>query len=128
LWGFFNAIWYALCTLSLYDEKDVIRQNSWLARLVAKRLGFLRVAVVIGRNIYLHNATVQEFMKNKRWLLHELKHVEQYEIGLLRFFKEYFREYRKNGYDNNRFEIEARQAEEDTKLLEKYDLSLYMML
>jgi hypothetical protein len=109
-------------------KKVFIRQNSWLARLVAKRLGFLRVAVVIGRNIYLHNATVQEFMKNKRWLLHELKHVEQYEIGLLRFFKEYFREYRKNGYDNNRFEIEARQAESDTKLLEKYDLSLYMML
>ena len=109
-------------------KKVFIRQNSWLARLVAKKLGFLRVAVVIDRNIYLHNATVQEFMKNRRWLLHELKHVEQYEVGLFRFFKEYFSEYRKNGYDNNRFEIEARQAENDTKLLEKYDLSLYMML
>lgn len=126
--GFFVQYGTAFARYLYMAKKVFIRQNSWLARLVAKRLGFLRVAVVIGRNIYLHNATAQEFMKNKRWLLHELKHVEQFEVGFFRFIKEYFLELKKNGYDNNRFEVEARAAENDTRLLEKYDLSLYMML
>lgn len=105
-----------------------IRQNSWLARIAANRLGFSRLAIVIGRQIHLHNASVQEFISDRKWLLHELKHVEQYERGTLRFLKEYLSEYRKNGYYKNRFEVEARAAEKETGLLDKYDLSLYMML
>lgn len=109
-------------------KKVFIRQNSWLARIAAKRLGFSRLAIVVGRQIHLHNTSVQEFIKDKKWLLHELKHVEQYERGILRFFKEYLFEYRKNGYYKNRFEVEARAAETEVGLLDKYDLSLYMML
>lgn len=109
-------------------KKILIKQNSRLAKLVAKRLGFSRIAIVIGRKIYLYNATAQEFIKNQRWLLHELKHVEQFERGVLKFIRQYLLEFRKNGYYKNRFEEEARAAENDTSLLHKYDLSLYMLL
>ena len=127
--GLFRAIRNGNCRYQYVRTKKVfIRQNSWLAKVAAERLGFSRIAIVIGRKIHLHNASVQEFIKDKRWLLHELKHVEQYERGILWFFKEYFLEYRKNGYYKNRFEVEARAAETETGLLEKYDLSLYMML
>lgn len=91
-------------------------------------MGFQRMAIVIGRTIYLYNATAQEFVKNRRWLLHELKHVEQFERGLVRFIRQYFAEWRRNGYYANRFEVEARAAENDGELLRKYDLSLYVML
>lgn len=109
-------------------RKIFIKQDSWLAKMAAKRLGFSRIAIVIGRKIHLHNTTVQDFIKNRSWLLHELKHVEQYEVGLLRFLKDYLKEYRKNGYFRNKYEVEARAAENDLRLLEKYDISLYIML
>jgi hypothetical protein len=109
-------------------KKIFIKQNSWLAKMAAKRMGFSRIAIVIGRKIHLHNTTVQDFIKNKKWLLHELKHVEQYERGLLRFIKDYLVEYRRNGYYQNKYEVEARAAEDDHGLLEKYDISLYIML
>jgi hypothetical protein len=43
---------------------------------------------------------------------HELKHIEQINrLGRLRFFVEYLWQNIKYGYDNNKFEIEAREAE-----------------
>ena len=109
-------------------KKVFIKPDSLIARLAARRMGFDRIAIVLGRTIHLYNATVQDFIKNKPWLLHELKHVEQYERGFFRFLVDYLREHRVNGYRNNRFEKEARAAESDIRLLDKYDLSLYMLL
>lgn len=103
-----------------------IRENSWLARLAARRLGFDRVAMVIGHTIHLHNTSLQEFFGRPSWVMHELKHVEQYErLGLLRFLWQYLLESRRRGYYNNRFEVEARAAESDRSLLGRYDLSRY---
>ena len=107
-------------------KKVRIRENSWLARLAAKRLGFSRIAMVIGKTIHLHNASTKELINNQRWLLHELKHVEQYEIGFLRFLCRYLLEFRRNGYYQNKFEVEARAAETQISLLIKYDLSKYL--
>lgn len=109
-------------------KKIFIRPDSLLAKIAARRLGFSRIAIVIGRNIHLYNTTVQDFVKNKKWLLHELKHVEQYERGVLKFIRDYLWEYKKNGYQRNKYELEARAAENDHSLLEKYDISLYIML
>ena len=107
-------------------KKVRIRENSWIARLAARHMGFGQVAIVIGRTIHLHNTTVRNFINNQRWLLHELKHVEQYEIGLVKFLTQYLLEHRRNGYRRNRFEIEARAAETQVSLLVKYDLSKYL--
>lgn len=69
--------------------------------------------MVLGNTIYLHNATKQELLQNQRWLKHELCHVRQFQQhGLVLFIIKYLWESMKNGYYNNRFEVEARAAEE----------------
>ena len=69
--------------------------------------------MVLGNTIHLHNATKNEFLNNPRWLKHELCHVRQFQQhGYLFFIFKYLWESVKNGYYNNRFEVEARAAEE----------------
>jgi hypothetical protein len=49
---------------------------------------------------------------------HEVAHVKQYqEMGLLPFLTLYLTETIKKGYQNNRFEVEARQKEKDSSIL-----------
>jgi len=89
-----------------------IKENSLLARVAAYKLETKQCAIVINRTIYLHNTSRKDFLANKKWLLHELKHVEQYQrYGTIRFVILYLYETIKRGYRNNRFEVEAREAE-----------------
>ncbi len=91
-----------------------IRENSWLARLAAKKLGARQVAMVFGNTIHLFNATREEFLRNQRWVNHELAHVKQYAAhGRLRFLWLYLLESIRKGYRRNRFEVEARKMEKD---------------
>jgi hypothetical protein len=106
--------------------KIYVREGSWLARWAAKNLGFDYVAMVFGRTIHLHNTTTEKFFARPSWVIHELKHVEQYErFGLLRFLIKYGLEHLRKGYWNNALEAEARAAESDKSLLSRYDLSDY---
>jgi len=51
-------------------------------------------------------------MESKRVKKHELKHIEQIErLGRFRFTIEYLYQSVRYGYNNNKFEIEARKAE-----------------
>jgi hypothetical protein len=95
------------------DINDIkIREKSLKARLAAWWLGVDNVAFTLGTTIYLHNATKYEFLHDERWVKHELKHVEQFmKYGYVNFIFKYFIETMRKGYYNNRFEIEARQAE-----------------
>jgi hypothetical protein len=89
-----------------------IKENSLLARLAAYKLKTKQCAIVINRTIHLHNTNRVDFIANRKWLLHELKHVEQYQrYGTIRFIILYLYETMRNGYRNNRFEVEAREAE-----------------
>ena len=89
-----------------------IKENSWIAKLAAKKLGSNRVAIVIGKTIHLHNTTKQVFLRDEKWVKHELCHVKQFkENGSLRFITKYLWESIKHGYQNNRYEVEAREAE-----------------
>lgn len=107
-------------------KKVWVRENSLLAGIAARRMGYDRVALVVGRTIHLHQTPVADFLKNRSWLLHELKHVEQYErLGTFLFLWKYLRESIRNGYHNNALEVEARNAEQDVTLLARYDLSAY---
>jgi hypothetical protein len=91
-----------------------IKENSLLARIAAYKLRTKQCAIVINRTIYLHNTSRENFMANRKWLLHELKHVEQYQrYGAIRFILLYLYETVRRGYHNNRFEVEAREAEEN---------------
>lgn len=75
-----------------------------------------RMAIVIGKTVYLHNATAEAFVQNERWLRHEVTHIRQFrQYGFLRFIFLYLSESIQHGYYKNKFEAEARASEnEDT--------------
>jgi hypothetical protein len=98
--------------------KVKIKENSLLARLAAYKLNSDSVAMVIGNTIHLHNSTKSDFLNNQQWLRHEVAHVKQYlRLGVFRFLALYLIETYKKGYQNNRFEVEARQKENDFSIL-----------
>lgn len=100
-----------------------INENSFLARVSAFVLKKQRIALVINSTIFLHNASAYELISNKRWLLHELRHVEQFQrYGTIRFLLLYLLETLSKGYVNNKYEIEARNSENDTSLLNQYNV------
>ena len=91
-----------------------IKENSFLAKLAAWKLGKSTIAIVFGSRIHLFNCSKETFLSNQSWLRHELCHVKQYQQhGYLLFLFKYLWESIRHGYYNNRFEVEARAAESD---------------
>jgi hypothetical protein len=91
-----------------------IKENSLLARIAAWKLNSKKAAIVFGSTIHLCRTSREEFLSDKRWLQHELKHVEQFHrYGFTRFIFLYLWEWVKKGYENNKYEVEAREAEEN---------------
>lgn len=89
-----------------------INENSVVAKLAAKKLQSNHVAIVFGTTIHLYGVTSQSFLSNDAWVKHELKHVAQFkQHGFVFFLAKYIWEWMRHGYYNNRFEIEAREAE-----------------
>ena len=89
-------------------------ENSIIARVAAWKLQASAVAIVIGHTIYLHNTKKEEFLQNARWLRHELCHIRQFEEhGFFSFILKYLLESARHGYLNNKFEAEARRAEDE---------------
>lgn len=100
-----------------------VKEKTWIAWIAAKVLNVNNVAIVFNRTIFLHNASYNDFAGKQSWVLHELKHVEQYQrYGLLHFILLYVYESITRGYKQNQFEEEARAAETDNTLLSKYSL------
>lgn len=95
-----------------------IKENSWLAKIAAIKMRAEKVAIVFGNTIHLYQTSKGEFLNNKEWLCHELTHVEQYrQNGFIGFIRKYLVECLKNGYYNNKFEMEARKNEMKTELI-----------
>jgi hypothetical protein len=89
-----------------------IKENSWLAKIAAKKLGADAVAMVIRKTIHLHGTTKKQFLADERWVKHELCHIKQYkENGTVLFLIKYLWESLRKGYYHNKFEVEAREAE-----------------
>jgi len=96
----------------LPKQDFIIKENSFVARIAAFKLGTQSVAIVIGKTIHLHNTTEEAFLQNKRWLKHELCHIRQFQQhGYLPFIVKYLWESIRSGYYNNKYEAEARAAE-----------------
>src|SRR3954471_18290845 len=94
--------------------KISIKEKSMVARFAAYILHEDRMAVVLGKTIHLWNTSKKDFLKNKKWLHHELVHIQQFkEYGFIKFLFLYFFESLKNRYYNNKFEVEARGKEND---------------
>ncbi|MFC4262825.1 DUF4157 domain-containing protein [Ferruginibacter yonginensis] len=89
-----------------------IKEKSWLAAIAAKKLNVTSVAMVLGSTIHLHGCTAAHFLKDERWVKHELCHVQQFKThGFIPFLLKYLWESYKNGYYNNKYEVAARAAE-----------------
>jgi hypothetical protein len=97
----------------LNKPEFIIKENSWLAKIAAKKLKANAVAMVLGKTIHLHNTTKTEFLNDEKWLKHELCHIKQFkEHGYVGFIVKYLWGSLRKGYYNNPFEVEARNAEE----------------
>ncbi|MBX2931319.1 MAG: DUF4157 domain-containing protein [Chitinophagaceae bacterium] len=95
-----------------------IKEKSVLARCAAYRLKSKRAAMVIGKTIYLHNVSREDFLNNRKWLRHEVAHVKQYQQkGTIRFIFSYLMETFNMGYEFNRYEVEAKKKETDLHIL-----------
>jgi hypothetical protein len=101
-----------------------IKEHAVIAKIAARNLKQSKMAITIGNTIYLHNVSKQDFLSDKNWLCHELKHARQFqEYGYFNFIFKYLWESLRKGYYNNRFEIEARNAEKDFELLNKFHIN-----
>lgn len=90
-----------------------IKENSWVAKLAAGKMRSENVAIVFGNTIHLHGVSRTYFLSRDNWVKHELKHVEQYKrYGYWTFLFKYLAEWVRKGYYNNKFEAEARAAED----------------
>jgi hypothetical protein len=86
--------------------------NSWIAKLAAKKLRSENVAIVIGKTIHLYRVSKEDFLKDTKWVKHEMCHINQFKKhGFLIFILKYLYESMRHGYYNNKYEREARNAE-----------------
>ena len=90
----------------------LIKENSWVARIAAWKLKSESVAIVFGKTIHLFNVSKDLFLKDEKWVKHEMCHVRQFEkYGYFHFIIKYLWQSWKHGYYNNKYEVEAREAE-----------------
>ncbi len=91
-----------------------IKENSWIARIAARKLQSENVAIVIGKTIHLHNVSKEDFLNDKKWVKHEMCHIRQFQKhGFTLFIFKYLWESFRRGYHENKYEAEARMAEND---------------
>ena len=103
--------------------KVSIRENSWVAKIAAAKMKAEKVAIVFGNTIHLYHTSREEFLSDTDWVCHELKHVEQYQQnGFTGFIVKYLFNWIRNGYYNNKFEVEARENEKDLLLFKKMEI------
>ena len=97
------------------SEEYFIKEKSLIAYFARKVLRAKTVAIVLRKTIYLNGVNKESFLANQKWLKHELCHIKQFQqYGFFRFLLLYITETFRNGYYNNRFEVEAREAEKST--------------
>ena len=91
-----------------------IKEQSWIAKLAAKKLKAKNASIVIGGTIDLYNVTKQQFLQNEKWVKHEVCHLKQFQKhGHFTFILKYLWESMRHGYHQNKYEEEARKEEEE---------------
>lgn len=96
-----------------------VKENTFYARLAARKMKSHSLAIVWRNSVHLCNISREQFLRDKPFVLHELEHVRQFRrYGTFRFVVLYLWEGLRKGYYNNRFEVEARKAEKG-----KWDVS-----
>lgn len=99
--------------------KVKLKEQSWVAKLAAKKMKAGALAIVFGRTVHLWNISRKEFLHDRRLMVHEIEHVRQYRRhGFFPFLFLYLVDWVRKGYYHNRFEIEARAAEQELSRLD----------
>jgi len=92
----------------------LIKENSWIGKIAAGKLQSDNVAIVIGKTIHLYHVSKEDFLKDEKWVRHEMCHIGQFKKhGFLPFIFKYLLESLRRGYYQNKYEIEARMAEDE---------------
>lgn len=92
--------------------KVKIKEQSFFAKVAARKLKSKKVAAVLGNTIHLWNVSREDFLQRTPWVVHEIIHVRQFKrYGFIWFCLLYLAESARSGYYNNKYEIEARVAE-----------------
>lgn len=101
-----------------------IKEQSIVAKVAAWKLkAKFGMAITIGNTIYLYRCSEADFLKEKRWVLHEVQHVLQFKkYGLITFLIKYIWSVIQSGYYLSKYEIEARKAEHNNHILNTYKL------
>lgn len=101
-----------------------VKEQSVLAKIAAWKLKAKSgTAITIGNTIYLHHCSVDNFLRHKRWALHEVQHVLQFKkYGLITFTVMYVWSAIRSGYFQSKWEIEAREAEDNDHILSTYKI------
>jgi hypothetical protein len=100
-----------------------IKAHSLRAKIAAWVLREPCLAMVWSNQVLLHGISIESFCVDKKWLRHELKHVEQFQRhGFYTFILLYLWESARKGYLNNKYEQEARQAENDEGIEQRFIL------
>lgn len=95
-----------------------IVERARIAQVAAWFLKQRTCALVMGRTIFLHGASIQVFLSDGRWLRHEAAHLLQYRrYGLGGFLLRYLWYSLRYGYRSNPLEVEARHKEADTDIV-----------
>ncbi len=103
--------------------KVFIKENSWIAKIAAYKLKADNCAIVIHRSIYLFRITKKQILHDKKLLNHELTHILQWRNhGVIKFVFLYLYYSLKYGYQQNPFEIEARNNENNFDIVRKFTL------
>jgi predicted SprT family Zn-dependent metalloprotease len=98
---------------SINNINFYIKEKSFLAKIATYKMRCTAVAMVLGNTIHLYGVSKQEFLQSTKWVKHELCHIQQYkQHGFIGFLVKYLWESIKVGYYKNKFEVEARAAED----------------
>jgi hypothetical protein len=107
----------------LHKQKVYIKENTWFAKIAAKKMSANQLAIVFNNTIHLHNTPKKEFLEDTRWLCHELIHIKQYQReGIFKFLVKYVWQWMQVGYYNISFEKEARENENNVSLISEFDI------
>ncbi len=97
-----------------------IKENSCVAKIACWKLKAHSCAIVIDKTIHLHCCSKQQFIEDKRWLCHEIVHIQQWQKeGKIKFVLKYLYFSIIYGYYQNPYEKEARLLEKNLELLNK---------
>ncbi len=99
-----------------------LKEHSQLARFAAFYLKKKSMALTLGKTIHLWDTQDSDFLKNERWVKHEMAHVQQFQqAGYIFFIFKYLLESMLHGYTKNKFEVAARMRENEEIDLNKFN-------